>query len=64
MVVLLDLDEECLDPPDDPRNAPFHQNRKPQTIEFLNHVLKSPDAGNERPNPNINGFSAILACYP
>jgi hypothetical protein len=61
MVVLVDLDEDT-----PPAHAP-HVSGKP-----LHHSLSaavpaervSEEAAQQRPNPNVNGFSAALSCYP
>jgi len=65
MVVLLDLDDqESCDPhPDRLRLVGY-------TTSIRNKVTKSSiDAKSaaiveHRPNPNVNGFSAALSCYP
>ena len=54
MVVLVDLDDEEVDPYSDPR-------RWTSLREKVADVDKPQD---ERPNPNVNGFSASLSCYP
>ncbi len=69
MVVLLDLDEDVLDPHADVRagggfvdfrhhlsNGAVTSNGKKEDIDARK--------GEERENPNINGFSAALGCYP
>ncbi|KAF2087732.1 hypothetical protein K490DRAFT_23186, partial [Saccharata proteae CBS 121410] len=65
MVVLLDLDEDVLDdPPNDAYSAHAYLGQ-----QYHRGVMDPTDAandgrGDDRPNPNINGFSAILSCYP
>ncbi|KAH7412358.1 hypothetical protein DE146DRAFT_674640 [Phaeosphaeria sp. MPI-PUGE-AT-0046c] len=67
MVVLVDLDDEPPSP-HTPRAPGFIRDMKP-----VHHSLASTSAAqdddrapgsDERPNPNINGFSAALSCYP
>jgi hypothetical protein len=57
MVVLVDLDDD----------EPPHEN-KLLNVKPLHHSLteevQSVSVVDERPNPNINGFSAALSCYP
>ncbi|KIW09076.1 uncharacterized protein PV09_00024 [Verruconis gallopava] len=77
MVVLLDLDDDprLLDAAD--RSAYDHfktQLRGPllragNTQDALAHTdetaaVDADTANDQRPNPNLNGFSAILSCYP
>lgn len=63
MVVLLDLDEDVLDPHADGQH-------RGGFADFRTHLqirrMKDPEAveAPERENPNINGFSAALGCYP
>ncbi|KAF2729293.1 hypothetical protein EJ04DRAFT_546390 [Polyplosphaeria fusca] len=65
MVVIVDLDDDAS--AEQPPNASGFPNVKP-----LHHSLAprsdsaDPETGSEasRPNPNINGFSAALSCYP
>ncbi|KAF2846553.1 hypothetical protein T440DRAFT_492650 [Plenodomus tracheiphilus IPT5] len=66
MVVLFDLDDVDAPSPQAP-HAPGLPHVKP-----LHHSLSSMEAAtrqsvkdaDERPNPNVNGFSAALSCYP
>ena len=63
MAVLLDLDEDDFD---SHRVHPKTALSRQHQIDS-NPAQKHDDANegyNERPNPNINGFSAALACYP
>lgn len=70
MVVFLDFEDDSPDPflePYRPTDAyPLSQQQQQQQ----QHRGGPPDAEpaqprhDERPNPNINGFSAILSCYP
>jgi hypothetical protein len=68
MVVLVDLDDEPSSPsPHAARASDFTRHLKP-----VHHSLAPPATdgeesalvADERPNPNINGFSAALSCYP
>lgn len=66
MVVLLDLDQDAFEPHADPLRLPGHY---PPSIKNL--VTKAIVEEQQlqvvdqcRPEPNINGFSAALACYP
>ena len=54
MVVLVDLDDEAVDPYSDP----WHW------TSSLEKVSQADEPRDERPNPNVNGFSASLSCYP
>ena len=64
MAVLLDLDADGCDPYADQRepaafaSSRFYLNRSVTTIPT------SAEAQAERPNPNLNGCSAALGCYP
>ncbi|KAL2057775.1 hypothetical protein ABVK25_002159 [Lepraria finkii] len=71
MVLLLDLDDEVPDPHADP-NEPagfvlrqHYLNGQPDS-SITPAVSKAPQDANviERPNPNLNGLSAAVACYP
>ena len=69
MVVLLDLDEDVLDPNADVRHGGGFAKFRPQlhnAAVTTNSRTGDPDDGTglERENPNINGFSAALGCYP
>ncbi|KAF2753439.1 hypothetical protein EJ05DRAFT_490136 [Pseudovirgaria hyperparasitica] len=62
MVVLVDLDEapstpSLLEPPPHPG-----EHRRGGTLQEIN--LEKEEEDDARPNPNINGFSAALSCYP
>ncbi|KAJ9661982.1 hypothetical protein H2201_006271 [Coniosporium apollinis] len=60
MVVIVDLDDEVHDPHSDTNGfASLTQLR-----HSLGNAISSDDEDDARPNPNINGFSAILSCYP
>ena len=63
MVVLVDLDDD--EPPSYKNN---HHTTGLMNGKSLHHSLaedvQSVLAVDERPNPNINGFSAALSCYP
>jgi hypothetical protein len=68
MVVIVDLDEEVHDPHADPGALNGfvglkHQLRHSLTDPKHNAPERAP-VDDERPNPNINGFSAALSCYP
>lgn len=64
MVVLLDLEDDAL------QLAPHTSTLSITGVKPLLHDLlasaEETDAktADERPNPNINGFSAALSCYP
>ncbi|KAK8182673.1 hypothetical protein BC567DRAFT_158063 [Phyllosticta citribraziliensis] len=67
MVVLLDLDDDSNDLLFEPyhsadpyvrRNQPSHESADQHSDPANDHVE------DERPNPNLNAFSAILSCYP
>lgn len=71
MVVILQLDDDdAFDPYGRPKALALLQ--KPYPQEHISYLSSSDaDDGNsiahqeaERPNPNINGFSAALGCYP
>ena len=71
MVVLLDLDDDdALDPFARPKGRPGLQTPPQSSHESMRTSLKdvSQECANTeravRPNPNINGFSAALGCYP
>ena len=57
MVVLLDLDEDALDP----NTAPRDPTRPSQSFDRA-RTIKLPE--DQTPSLNNNGFSAALACYP
>lgn len=59
MVLIFDLDEESHDTP----HASF-ATLKHQLHGLHNESRREIDVAEERPNPNLNGFSAILCCYP
>lgn len=60
MVVIVDLDDEVHDPHSDTNGfASLTQLR-----HSLGNAISGDDEDDARPNPNINGFSAILSCYP
>jgi hypothetical protein len=63
MVVLVDLDDD--EPPSYENNAHTAGliNVKPLHHSLAEDVQSVP-VSDERPNPNINGFSAALSCYP
>lgn len=63
MVVLVDLEDEAL-----PAYLAPHTST-PNIPDVLHDLLASTvdehaKTADERPNPNINGFSAALSCYP
>ena len=66
MVVFLDLDEDAPDLSSDPRDeAGYTRYRFELHGGMKTKELGRPVShGDERPNPNINGFSAALGCYP
>lgn len=68
MVVLVDLDDEPSSPTPHVACAsdfirhvkPVHHSLAPTTAD----IEETAPVADERPNPNINGFSAALSCYP
>ena len=67
MVVLVDLDEDLSDPYVESRHGTGFLPPKLHVNELMTAkglASEAPDPGNERPNPNLNGFSAALGCYP
>ena len=65
MVVLLDLDEGGCDDPFIERGAPVGFASSKLLVN--GSVTKTPNSTTvqiERPNPNLNGVSAALGCYP
>lgn len=69
MVLLVDLDDEPASPPSHAaRAAELMRNVKPVHHSLAPTVAESEGsasvAAEERANPNINGFSAALSCYP
>lgn len=69
MVVLLDLDEDVPDPHADVRHSGgfadfrFHLRNGAVTTNGRTGVPEDGEES-ERENPNINGFSVALGCYP
>lgn len=68
MVILVDLDEEVDDPFVDGTRGNGWVNLKSDVWQSskARHAAKlvMPWNDDQRPNPNINSFSAALACYP
>lgn len=69
MVVLLDLDEDVLDPHADGQHsggfADFRPHLRDSTVHKIRRTKDPEDVeAPDRANPNINGFSAALGCYP
>lgn len=68
MVVLLDLGEDDLDPHSDIRRSGISRGLKPVSNGAVVDNDKTDDGQveteDERENPNINGFSKALSCYP
>ena len=77
MVVFVDLDDDV--PPDDPHadrgklipysRLSIHSRGTKNLAEEYEDCDRSPaercgEAGQERPNPNLNAVSAALGCYP
>jgi hypothetical protein len=66
MAVIVDLDDETpathgsSDASGVPNRKPLHHS----LVTAVDNGDKSTDATAARPNPNINGFSAALSCYP
>jgi hypothetical protein len=66
MVVLVDLDDEPPSP-HAPRAPGFVRDMKPVHRPLAPAATEDDESApgtEERPNPNINGFSAALSCYP
>ncbi len=72
MAVFLDLDDEAQDPHIDPRfsRSGFvglelrSHSAAADEQSAQNGTKENEEKDPERPNPNVNGFSAILSCYP
>lgn len=66
MVVLVDLEDDALPAYLAPHTStPSIPDVKPLLHELLVSTEgKHAKTADERPNPNINGFSAALSCYP
>ena len=71
MVLLLDLEDEIPDPHADPNEPAGFVLRKRYRSDYVDgavtpkHVKGPEDASPiQRPNPNLNGLSAAVACYP
>ena len=66
MVVLVDLEDDALSA----YLAPHPSTRSlPDVKPLLHDLLAAPEGedartADTRPNPNVNGFSAALSCYP
>ena len=66
MVVLVDLEDDALPAYLAPHTSTLSI---PDVKPLLHNLLASTKeehakTAGERPNPNINGFSAALSCYP
>lgn len=68
MVVIVDLSEEVPDPHVDDKqgNGLAYSKYHVRLSLRARHAAEQVAAGTDkqRPNPNINTFSAALACYP
>jgi hypothetical protein len=78
MVVLVDLDDGGFsDPPHldlhETDGSPYRDLRKPtwppvfkrgESTSTVDKGKAKESANDDRPNPNLNGFSAALSCYP
>ena len=65
MVVLLDLDDtDACNPHEDPFRLAGYPNPIGSKVTKPAAVAKADRTIEQRPNPNINGFSAALGCYP
>lgn len=60
MVVLVDLDEDAVDEP----SIDEHYRRRLQGDKTKSPLLPELFVEDDRPNLNLGGFSAALACYP
>lgn len=65
MVVFLDLEDELQDPHADPRSS-NHADPKQQLRHSMaaGSSTETMQVDYDRPNPNVNSFSAALGCYP
>lgn len=71
MVVLVDLDDDDAPSLHAPRVPGFIRDVKPVHHAFAPRVATDRNGHHtmvaderDRPNPNVNGFSAALSCYP
>lgn len=66
MVVVVDLEDDTLPAYLAPHvSTPSIPDVKPSVYDLLASTVDShTKTADERPNPNINGFSAALSCYP
>ncbi|KAK4690281.1 hypothetical protein P7C71_g6473, partial [Lecanoromycetidae sp. Uapishka_2] len=68
MVLFVDLGEDVSDPHADPDHpAGFASLRLRQREDTVTAKVPANDGSDnsiERPNPNLNGLSAAVACYP
>lgn len=62
MAVIVDLDDSADGQHGDRHPGDGFVNGKPELPQTLDGVKTAVE--NDRPNPNVNGFSAILCCYP
>ncbi|OCK79115.1 hypothetical protein K432DRAFT_383360 [Lepidopterella palustris CBS 459.81] len=64
MVVIVDLEDEVHDPHADPDAVNAFTTLTQLHHSLTNRIHEPEIVQDERPNPNINGFSAALSCYP
>jgi hypothetical protein len=64
MVVLVDLEDDELPSLETPHPSSGRFNVLPRHRSLDAPVQDNLTVATERPNPNINGFSAALSCYP
>lgn len=65
MVVLLDLDDQdSCNPHADPLRLVAYPTSIRNKVTKSSNDAKSAVIVERRPNPNVNGFSAALSCYP
>lgn len=65
MVVIVDLEDEVQDPHVDPQSGGRLEHLKHQVRQSVTNSVKDAQPKlDDRPNPNVNSFSAILSCYP
>jgi hypothetical protein len=64
MVVFLDLEDESIEPDEDPRQGPFSSTRLYPANAQATGDNTNLEADNNSAITNAAGFSAALACYP
>jgi hypothetical protein len=65
MVLIFNLEEDAREPGFHNPSSGFPGIKLPLHVAGLHHGVPPKGAiSEERPNPNINGFSQLLSCYP